>query len=141
MIYFLPLFLVVFANTSYHLVSKTVSSTANTFLLLAITYGVAFLNCIGLYFLTKEQSIHKDVSNLQWGSFLLGFIIIGIEGGYMWMYKNGWDISKGSLYANIGVACILFLIGYYFFHEQMNLYKLMGLLVCLLGIGLMNFHS
>lgn len=68
----------------------------------------------------------------------MGLVIIGVEGGYMLMYKKGWEVSKGSLIANICVAVILLLIGIAFFHEKMNFKKIIGLIVCIIGIVLIN---
>ncbi|MDO4650093.1 MAG: EamA family transporter [Eubacteriales bacterium] len=136
--YIIPLLIVILSNTVYHLVSKNIASTANTFLVLSATYGTSFISCIVLYFITKQQSLIKDLSGLKLGSFLLGIVIIGLEGGYLLMYQHGWEISKGSLVANISVACVLFLIGFLIFKEEINLYKILGLCSCLIGIVLMN---
>ena len=56
----------------------------------------------------------------------------------MLMYKNGWEISKGSIMANISIAIILLFIGSMFFSEKINLVKVIGIIVCLVGIALVN---
>lgn len=137
-LFILPLMLVILSNTLYHFISKSVSTTANPFLILSATYGVSFLGCLLIYVFTRQQSFFKEVTNLKWGSFALGLVIIGIEGGYMLMYKKGWAVSKGSLIANVSVACILLILGYLFFHEQININKLIGIGLCIAGIILMN---
>ncbi|MDE6662882.1 MAG: EamA family transporter, partial [Lachnospiraceae bacterium] len=71
---------------------------------------------------------------------LMGLVIIGVEGGYMLMYKKGWEVSKGSLIANICVAVTLLFIGIALFHEKMNLKKIIGLIVCIIGIVLISIE-
>ena len=62
----------------------------------------------------------------------MGLIIIGVEGGYMLMYK------KGSLIANICIAVILVFMGVAFFHEKLNITKMIGMIICIIGIILVN---
>lgn len=88
--------------------------------------------------ITKKASIYEEMANIKALNFILGLIIIGVEGGYMLMYKNGWEISKGSIMANISIAIILLFIGSMFFHEKINLIKVIGVFVCLAGITLVN---
>lgn len=68
----------------------------------------------------------------------MGLIIIGVEGGYMLMYKKGWEVSKGSLIANICIAVILVFMGTAFFHEKLNITKMIGMIICIIGIILVN---
>ncbi len=112
LMYLAPIFAVILSNVCYHMISKTVSGSVNQFLALTCTYGVSFLACGLMYLFTKKQSLVQDAGDLRWSNFILGIIIIGIEGGYMLMYRSGWEVSKGSLIANLSVACILLVIGF-----------------------------
>ena len=136
--YIAPLVLVIISNTLYHLISKNTSVSVNPFAALVVTYGTAFLGSIVLLMITKKASIYTEMANLKAANFILGLIIIGVEGGYMLMYKNGWEISKGSIMANISIAIILLFIGSMFFSEKINLVKVIGIIVCLVGIALVN---
>ena len=91
-----------------------------------------------MLFVTKKAGICEEMASLKAANFILGLIIIGVEGGYMLMYRNGWEISKGSIMANISIAIILLFIGSMFFHEKINMIKVIGIIVCLLGIALVN---
>lgn len=51
--------------------------------------------------LTKKASIHEEISNLKAVNYIMGQIIIGVEGGYMLMYKKRWEVSKGSLIGGV----------------------------------------
>ena len=136
--YILPLILVIVSNIFYHLISKSTSTTVNPFAALAVTYCTAFWGSIALLLITKKSTIYEEIINLKITNYLMGIVIIGVEGGYMLMYKKGWEVSKGSLIANICVAVILLFIGFAFFHEKMNFKKIIGLIVCIIGIVLIN---
>lgn len=136
--YIAPLILVVFSNTMYHLISKNTPATVNPFAALVATYGSALVGSIILLLITKKTSIYEEMSNLKIANYIMGLIIIGVEGGYMLMYKNGWEISKGSLIANIFIAIILIFMGAVFFQEELHFTKMIGIAVCLIGIALVN---
>ena len=136
--YIAPLILVIFSNTMYHLISKDTPTTVNPFAALVATYGSALIGSIILLLITKKTSIYEEMSNLKIANYIMGLIIIGVEGGYMLMYKNGWEVSKGSLIANIFIAIILIFMGTVFFQEKLNLTKMIGMAICLIGIALVN---
>ena len=136
--YIAPLILVILSNTMYHLISKSTPTTVNPFAALVATYGTALIGSMIVLLITKKTSIYEEMSNLKIANYIMGLIIIGVEGGYMLMYKNGWEVSKGSLIANIFIAIILIFIGALFFQEKLNFTKIIGMIICLIGITLVN---
>ncbi|MGC4017909.1 MAG: EamA family transporter, partial [Muricomes sp.] len=132
--YFFPLVLVVFSNVFYHIMSKRISPSLNPFLGLMITYGIALCVSIVLFLMTKKESLMTEMREANLSNFLLGAIVLGLEGGYMIMYRNGWEISKGSLVSNICVAVILMVIGLLFYKESISLRKMIGAAFCILGV-------
>lgn len=139
-IYIAPVFLVVICNTLYHLISKNTSTELNPFAALLITYGVAFLGSAILFVLTKKDTCMAALSELKISNFLMGLVIIGIEGGYLMMYQKGWELSKASLVSNICISIILFLIGTLAFQEEFSLRKIIGLFICIIGIFIINMN-
>lgn len=136
--YVLPLFIVILCNVGYHLLSKSLPNHINPFIGLSVTYAIALIGSILLFFFTKDslftsQKIYINVYNL-----LLGIIIIGVEGGYILMYRAGWEVGKASLYSNIILAILLLMIGAIWFQEILTLQKLIGIGLCLLGIILLK---
>ncbi|MCI8956010.1 MAG: transporter [Eubacterium sp.] len=136
--YIAPLVLVIVSNILYHLLSKNTPTQGNTFAALMATYGVAFLGSAILFFLTRKESFVAMFSQVKLGNFIMGLVIIGVEGGYLLMYQKGWEISKGSLSANICIAIILFIIGILFFRETVSLKRIIGLIICIIGIIVIN---
>lgn len=136
--YFLPLVLVICCNLGYHLFSKSLSGNTNPFIGLSATYGIAFLGSLILFVITKNTLYSNQKVSINIYNLLLGFVIIGIEGGYMLMYRAGWEVSKASLVANIVVAILLLIIGASIFHESIDTKKITGIMLCVLGIILIK---
>jgi len=54
------------------------------------------------------------------------------------MYRLGWQISKGSLVANILVALALIILGIFFYKESLSIRNFIGLGLCIVGIILVG---
>jgi len=65
-------------------------------------------------------------------------VIILLEGGWILVYRSGFQISNTSLMANIILAIILFLIGIIFLHEPITARKVIGIVVCIAGVYLIK---
>lgn len=136
--YFLPLVMVICCNLGYHLLSKSLPSNINPFIGLSATYGVAFLGSLLLFAITKVTIYSNQKVNINRYNLLLGIVIIGVEGGYMLMYRAGWEVSKASVVANIVLAILLLFIGAIVFHESVAVKKIAGIILCVLGIALIK---
>lgn len=137
-LYVMPILLVILSNVFYHMFSKNTPSDVNPFLGLIATYGVALISSILLFFLTKKESLLLEMDKMNISNFLLGLAILGVEGGYLLMYRNGWEISKGSLMANMCVAVIMLFIGWLLYKEGLSMKKLAGIVLCIAGMIIIN---
>lgn len=133
-----PLIVVISCNLGYHFFSKSLPSSTNPFIGLAVTYIVAFLGSVLLFVLTKNTIYSNQKVNISIYNLLLGVVIIGVEGGYMLMYRAGWEVSKASVVANIILAILLLWIGSIVFHESVDLKKIVGIILCVVGISLIK---
>lgn len=137
--YIIPIIIIIISNIVYHLTAKNIPKEANSFLSLAITYLVGMVIAIAMYCLTSKPSkILADVNKLNWTSCILGLAILGVEIGYLYMYRVGWNISKGSLVANVSLAMFLIIIGVLFYKEHIGLYQIVGILFCIVGLIFVN---
>lgn len=136
--YIMPLLVVIICNVCYHLISKNISSTTNTFFSLFITYGVACLISASGFLVTSKNYFTTEVTKISISNVLLGLVVIGVEGGYILMYRSGWEINKGSLMASMCVAIILLIVGALVFNEGITLKKIMGVGLCIMGIFFIN---
>lgn len=134
-----PVLVVIAANTMYHICSKSTPANVQPFASLTVTYLVAACLSAILFFITsRDKNLLAAAANLNWASLLLGCAIVALEFGYLSIYRAGWNISTGSLVANIGLACVLLLVGVLFYQERIQWREAFGFLLCLGGIVLIN---
>ncbi len=132
-----PLLVVVGANTIYNISTKSTPANVNTFASLAMTYVIAALSSVVLFFLTAEsKNLWAEFAKTNWSAYALGIAIIGLEFGYICIYRAGWKIGVASLVANISLACVLLLIGFFVYKEVITLKQLLGMGVCAIGLML-----
>jgi uncharacterized membrane protein len=136
--YIWPLLLVIAANTFYHICSKSLPQNANPFISLFVTYTVGAILSLLIYFFGENPAIINDMKKLNWTSILLGLSIIGLEFGYIKVYRAGWNVSTGSLVANIGLAVVLVFVGVLLYKENITLNRLIGIVLCCVGIFFLN---
>ena len=132
-----PVLIVVGANTIYNISTKSTPANINAFASLAMTYVMATLSSVVLFFLTSDsKNLLAELAKTNWTAYALGVAIIGLEFGYICIYRAGWKIGVASLVANISLACVLLVVGYFFYREVITLKQLLGMGVCALGLML-----
>lgn len=137
--YIWPALLIVGSNFAYHIVAKGTPAQVNPFASLLVTYLTGAAAAIILYFLTAGgQSLKHSLSQLNWTSYALGFAIVGLEAGYLCLYRAGWNISTGSLICNMLVAILLLAVGILFYRESLGLKQIVGALLCMGGLVMLN---
>ena len=96
--YVWPIALVVFSNTLYQICAKEVPGGVNAFATLTVTYLVGALASGVLFFVTGNgASLLQEYGRLNWASFLLGLVIVGLEAGWIYAYKAGWPVSTAFI--------------------------------------------
>ena len=132
-----PVLVVVGANTIYNISTKSTPANVNAFASLAMTYVMAALSSVVLFFLTSDsKNLLTELAKTNWTAYALGVAIIGLEFGYICIYRAGWKIGVASLVANISLACVLLVVGYFFYKEVITLKQLLGMGVCAIGLML-----
>lgn len=135
--YFWPVVLIVLSNVVYNITTKSTPGNASPFLSLTITYLVGAVFTFLIYLFTaQDKSLIASMKNLNWTSYALGFAIVGLEVGYIFLYRKGWNISMGSLVANILLAVALIGIGVLFYKERIDTKQLIGIGLCVSGLVL-----
>jgi drug/metabolite transporter (DMT)-like permease len=139
--YIWPILLIVLSNAVYHIITKSTPSNASPFLSLTITYIIGAVITFALFRFSPaaDKSLLVNLKNLNWTSYALGLAIIGLEVGYIYLYRQGWNISIGSLVANILLAVVLIAVGLLFYKEQLALKQVAGVVLCITGLILISF--
>jgi len=137
--YVFSIALIVASNILYNICHKSTPEKANPFAALLLTYLVAGILTVIAFFLSKpEKTLIQSFKGLNWTSPLLGLAIVGLEFGYIMAYRAGWNISVGSLVANILLALALIPIGILFYQEGFGFNKILGAILCIAGLILIN---
>ena len=137
--YVFPIVLVVASNVVYNVCQKSTPQSANPFSALLITYlTAAILTLLASPFYKSNKGFLESFNELNWTSFALGVAIVGLELGYLLAYRAGWNISVGSLVANIILALLLIPIGIVFYKEGFAFNQIIGAVFCMIGLILIN---
>lgn len=137
--YIWPLGLVILSNVFYQICTKSVPEGMHPLASLTITYAVGAIVSLVLYFiLSGEANILKEYRKLNWAPIVLGLVIVGLEVGYIYAYKAGWPVSTAQIVQSSILAVILIFVGYVLYRESISWNKIVGILVCLAGLGLIN---
>lgn len=137
--YIWPILMVVGANALYHVCAKSTPASVEPLASLSVTYLTAAACSLILFFLVGgNKNLLQEVHKVNWTSFTLGFSIVILELGYLFVYRAGWKVGMGSLVANVGLACILLVIGIAFYKESFSARQLLGMGICVLGIFLIT---
>jgi len=137
--YVFPIVLIVASNVMYNICQKSTPEKVNPFSALLITYLTAVvITVIAFYSYETKEGLLESFKGLNWTSIVLGISIVGLELGYLLAYRAGWNISVGSLVANIFLALALIPIGIIFYHEGFGMNKVLGALLCIVGLILIN---
>lgn len=138
-IYIFSIVLIVASNILYNICQKSTPKGANPFSALLVTYGTAcVLTIIASIFYKSDRSFIESFKDLNWTSVILGIAIVGLELGYLLAYRAGWNISIGSLVANIFLALLLIPIGILFYKEGFEPHKIVGVGLCIAGLIVIN---
>lgn len=130
-----PILVVVGANTIYNIAAKSTPTEINMFASLAISYLVASISTVILFFITaKQKNIMIEVTKANWTTYALGVAIVGLELGFLCVYRAGWKISIGNLVASITLACVLLIVGLILYKETLTIRQVIGMGVCALGL-------
>ena len=134
-----PLLLIVGSNCFYNICTKSMPEETNTFGALMVTYLVgAVLSAVLFVVSVKPAGVLNEITKINWTSFVLGLAIVGLEAGYVLLYRAGWKVSNGALTANICLAIALLIIGYLLYRETISIKQLAGIIVCGVGLFLIN---
>lgn len=137
--YIWPVLLVVAANTFYNLCSKATPADVQPFATLIVTYLTSIVVCLVLFFVTSsDKNLLAAWKSVNWTAVAFGLCLVGLEFGYIQLYRVGWSMSVGPLVCNIALACVLLVLGVLLYKEVLHLPQIIGMLLCVVGLVLVN---
>ncbi len=141
-LFYFSITLAVISSTLYHIVQKLTPANVNPAITLFVTYATSAVFCLFLLpMYPLKDGLVTAFKQLSWTSFGLAFAVVGLELGFLLAYRAGWNISLAALIANIAAALLLIVVGTIFFKEKVSVINLAGVVVCVVGLVMVNFKS
>lgn len=130
-----PIALVVASNIVYHICAKSLPAKVDPFASLVITYLVgAIVSLVCFFIFNPGENIARSYSNVNWTSFVLGLVIVGLEVGSIYAYKVGWNVNNAFLIESGLVSVCLLFVGYFIYREGITWTKVVGIVLCMAGL-------
>ncbi|MDD6729003.1 MAG: EamA family transporter [Eubacteriales bacterium] len=137
--YIWPIVLVLFSNTVYQICAKSVPDNVSPFATLTVTYFVGAVFSAVMHFITHPTvNILKEFTKLNWAPYVLGLVVVGLEVGWIYAYKAGWQVSEGYIVQSAILAVILIFVGFLLYREPITWNKIVGIVICLVGLVFIN---
>lgn len=131
--------LVVGSSLTYHICQKSIPVAANPLLSVLVTLLTAsVVSALTLPFFMTGDSLAQELGKLNWASVVLGLVVVGVDLGYLLLYRSGWNISLGSVFCNSFVALTLILVSVVYYREKLLVSNYVGIVFALVGIFLIT---
>lgn len=139
--YIWPIALVVLSNVAYHICTKSAPKDMDPLASLTITYLVgAIASGILYYAINRSSNLLHEYGRMNWAPVILGIVIVGLEAGWIYAYKAGWQINTGFIVQSAFVAVALIIVGFLLYREPLTWNKLVGAGICLIGLVIINIR-
>ena len=108
---------------------------------LTISYLIGAVVSFVLYFaLNRNADLVREIRQLNWAPIVLGIVIVGLEVGFIYAFRAGWQISIARIVSSAALAVILIFVGRLLYHEAVTWNKILGIIICIAGLFLINYR-
>ncbi len=134
-----PIALVVAGSVMYHLSAKSIPAAYDPVAALIGLYATALAGAVAVYLATRIWKAPVATARLWHPTIaMVGLGALLIEIGFLLAYRGGLAVGTTSIVANGIVAVLLVTLGSFWFGEAFTLIKVVGVLLCLAGVGLLQ---
>jgi drug/metabolite transporter (DMT)-like permease len=139
-LFYFSITLAIVSSALYHFSQKATPADVHPAVAIMVTYAVAFcLVLVLFFFLPTQAGFLAELRHLNWASFLLAFSIVGLEIGFLLVYRSGWNIGIAAVLVNVVASLLLIPIALFVFKQTLSLVNIIGILVCLAGLVMLNW--
>jgi len=139
-LFYLSIILAVCSSAFYHFTAKSTPSNVNFTVSLLMTYAVAFLATLLTFpFFPIQEGVTAELRKLNWASIGLAFAVVGIEFGFLLVYRSGWNLGIAAVLTNVVASLILVPIAIFVFKDKISWVNVLGIFVCLAGLVMLNW--
>jgi multidrug transporter EmrE-like cation transporter len=141
-LFYFSITLAIASSALYHFVAKSTPSNVNFTVSLLVTYTVAFaITLFGFFFFPAPNGIAVELKQLNWASIGLAVAIVGIEFGFLLTYRAGWNLGIAAVLVTVVASLILVPMSIFIFKDNISWINVLGILVCLVGLVMLNWKK
>jgi drug/metabolite transporter (DMT)-like permease len=131
--------LAVVATFGYHVVIKLTPATVNPLVSLAVTYAVVTALFAGAAVLAPDGiPLRESLRQVNWTALALAGAIVGLDLGFLLLYRSGFDLSLGQIVTQSAAAVMLIAAGVLLFRERITPSIVAGIALCIAGLWLIG---
>ncbi len=140
LLFYFSISLAILSSALYHFSQKQIPANVNPAISVLVTYAISFGICLGLlYFFLPEDGILSALRRLNWASYLLAFSLVGLEVGFLLVYRSGWNLGLAAVLVNVVASLLLVPVAIFVFKDKLSPVNIIGILVCLAGLVMLNW--
>lgn len=134
--------LAILSSALYHFSAKSAPANVNFSVSLLVTYAVAFLvTLVTVFFFPAPNGILAELKQLNWATLLMAVAIVGIEFGFLLCYRAGWDLGIAAVAVNVVASLLLLPVAILLFKDKVSWVNLAGIVVCVIGLVMLNWKK
>jgi len=139
-LFYFSILLAIFSSALYHFTAKITPVNVNFTVSLLVTYAVAFITTLlTFFFFPVQDGVAAELKKLNWASIGLAIAIVGIEFGFLLVYRSGWNLGIAAVLTNVVASLILLPIAIFIFKDKISWVNIVGIFVCLAGLVMLNW--
>ena len=139
-LFYFSITLAIASSALYHFTAKSTPANVNFTVSLLVTYAVAFvITLLGFFFFPVKNGISTELIKLNWASIGLAIAVVGIEFGFLLTYRAGWNLGIAAVLVNVVASLILVPVAIFVFKDRISWVNILGILVCLVGLVMLNW--
>jgi drug/metabolite transporter (DMT)-like permease len=140
-LFYFSITLAIVSSAFYHFVAKSTPHNVNFTVSLLVTYAAAFAVTLFGFFFYPTANIAADLKQLNWASIGLAIAIVGIEFGFLLVYRSGWNLGIAAVLVNVVASLILVPVAILVFKDKISWINIAGIFVCLIGLLMLNWKK
>jgi drug/metabolite transporter (DMT)-like permease len=140
-LFYFSISLAIASSALYHFVAKSTPGNVNFTVSLLVTYAVAFgITLFSFFFFPAENGISAELKKLNWASIGLAVAVVGIEFGYLLMYRAGWNLGIAAILVTVIASLMIVPLAIFVFKAKISWINIFGVLVCCAGLVMLNWN-
>jgi drug/metabolite transporter (DMT)-like permease len=139
-LFYFSITLAICSSALYHFSAKSTPANVNFSISLVVTYLVALgIVLLTTFFFPAKNGLVAELKQLNWASVLLAIAIVGIEFGFLLVYRSGWNLGIAAVLVNVAASLILLPVAIILFKDKISWVNVLGIIVCFIGLIMLNW--